>query len=168
MKSNKQTFQHQLLESLQERGSSTLIKRCVELASEKGTSSWLTVQPIAEHGFHLSKGDFRDDLCLRYHWPLPNVPSPCECGQPFSIDHSMICRKGGFPTLRHNEVRDITADLLKEVCHNVDIEPALQPCQVKHSDMQPPKLSQSLGLISLPEKFGELVREHFWCKGFLS
>ena len=127
MKSNKQTFQHQLLESLQERGSSTLIKRCVELASEKGTSSWLTVQPIAEHGFHLSKGDFRDDLCLRYHWPLPNVPSPCECGQPFSIDHSMICRKGGFPTLRHNEVRDITADLLKEVCHNVDIEPALQP-----------------------------------------
>ena len=127
MKSNKQTFQHQLLESLQERGSSTLIKRCVELASEKGTSGWLTVQPIAEHGFHLSKGDFRDDLCLRYHWPLPNVPSPCECGQPFSIDHSMICRKGGFPTLRHNEVRDITADLLKEVCHNVDIEPALQP-----------------------------------------
>ena len=42
-------------------------------------------------------------------------------------NHSMICRKGGFPTLRHNEVRDITADLLKEVCHNVDIELALQP-----------------------------------------
>ena len=33
---------------------------------------------------------------------------------------------GGFPTIRHNEVRDITATLLSEVCHNVSIEPHLQ------------------------------------------
>ena len=29
--------------------------------------------------------------------------------------------------LRHNEIRDLTADLLKEVCPNTCIEPALQP-----------------------------------------
>ena len=32
----------------------------------------------------------------------------------------------GFPTLRHNEIRDLTASLLMEVCSNVVIEPELQ------------------------------------------
>ena len=39
----------------------------------------------------------------------------------------MICPMGGFPTIRHNELRDITASLLSEVCHNVATEPRLQP-----------------------------------------
>ena len=39
----------------------------------------------------------------------------------------MSCHKGGLPTLRHNEVRDITAEMIKEVCTNVEIEPRLQP-----------------------------------------
>ena len=39
----------------------------------------------------------------------------------------MICPYGGFPIIRHNEVRDLTATLLTEVCHNVATEPALQP-----------------------------------------
>ena len=34
---------------------------------------------------------------------------------------------GGFPTIRHNEIRDLTASLLTEVCPNVAIEPHLQP-----------------------------------------
>ena len=34
---------------------------------------------------------------------------------------------GGFPTIRHNEIRDITASLLTETCHNVATEPPLQP-----------------------------------------
>ena len=99
------------------------LQRCIELGSEKGSSSWLTVLPLEDHGFHLSRGDFRDALCLRYGWHLPNVPSKCFCGKKFDVDHSMICPKGGFPTLRHNEVRDITADLLTETCKDVTIEP---------------------------------------------
>ena len=82
---------------------------------------------VEEHGFHLSKGDFRDALCMRYGWMLPNLPSKCVCGSAFNVDHAMVCSKGGFPTLRHNEIRDITADLLTEVCHDVAIEPMLQP-----------------------------------------
>ena len=103
------------------------MKRCIELASEKGASNWLSVLPVEEHGFHLSKGDFRDALCMRYGWMLPNLPSKCACGSAFNVDHAMVCPKGGFPTLRHNEIRDITADLLTEVCHDVAIEPMLQP-----------------------------------------
>ena len=29
--------------------------------------------------------------------------------------------------VRHNEIRDITANLMTEVCHDVQIEPCLQP-----------------------------------------
>ena len=38
----------------------------------------------------------------------------------------MICPRGGFPSICHNEVRDITANLLSEVCHSVGTEPSLQ------------------------------------------
>ena len=70
---------------------------------------------------------FRDALSLRYDWPLSNQPSHCACGHSFSIDHSLSCPTGGYPSIGHNEVRDITASLLSEVCHGVSIEPHLQP-----------------------------------------
>ena len=102
-------------------------KRQITLAKEKGASSWLTVMPIEEHGFFLNKGEFRDSLHLRYGWDITNTPQSCVCGSPFSIDHAMTCKRGGFPILRHNEIRDITANLLSQVCHNVATEPPLQP-----------------------------------------
>ena len=39
----------------------------------------------------------------------------------------MVCPFEGFPTIRHNEVRDLTASPLTEVSHNVQTEPSLQP-----------------------------------------
>ena len=44
----------------------------------------------------------------------------------FSV-RTIVAHRGGFPSIRHNEIRDITADLLSEVCHNVGTEPGLQP-----------------------------------------
>ena len=38
----------------------------------------------------------------------------------------MICKKGGFTTMRHNELRDLEAELLNTVCKDVQIEPVLQ------------------------------------------
>ena len=38
----------------------------------------------------------------------------------------MNCPTGGYPTLRHNELRDLTADALSEVCSGVYVEPSLQ------------------------------------------
>ena len=54
------------------------------------------------------------------------MSSSCNCGMSFSVDHAMTCNLGGFPTIRYNEIRDLTASLLSEVCHNVAIEPHLQ------------------------------------------
>jgi len=101
-------------------------------SSEKGASSWLSALPIDEHGFALHKGAFSDALCLRYGWRPPHLPSLCVCGAKFTVQHSLNCPRGGFPSIRHNEIHDITADLLNEVCHNVETEPCLQPITGEH------------------------------------
>ncbi len=103
------------------------LKRAMELAQEKGASSWLTALPIEEFGFTLHKRAFQDALALRYNWQPQNCPATCGCGARFSIEHSLSCPKGGFPSIRHNEIRDLTANLLTEVCSDVQIEPDLQP-----------------------------------------
>ena len=103
------------------------LKRAMDLGSEKGASSWLMTLPISEHGFALPKGSFRDALCLRYGWKLSNLPSQYICGTSFSSEHALSCPHGGFPSIRHDDIRDLTAKLLTEVCSNVAVEPTLQP-----------------------------------------
>ena len=63
------------------------------------------------------------NLCLRYGWLLKNVPSYCVCGSVFSTDHAMTCSHGGISITRHNDIRDITANWLSEVCRNVERKP---------------------------------------------
>ena len=41
------------------------------------------------------------------------------------MDHALTCIKGGYSVLRHNNVRDTEAELLREVCRDVTIEPPL-------------------------------------------
>ena len=48
------------------------------------------------------------------------------CGDVFDVDHAMVCRRGGFIIQRHNELRDLEAEMLKMVCNDVQIEPVLQ------------------------------------------
>ena len=105
---------------------STSLQRAMDLAQEKGASSWLTSLPLEEFGFSLHKGAFRDAIALRYGWQPSNLPSTCACGSCFSVEHALSCPKGGFPTIRHNEIRDLTGNLMTEVCHDVCIEPTLQ------------------------------------------
>ena len=103
------------------------LQHAVELASVKRASNWLTTLPLNEHGFALHKSSFQDALALRYGWPPLRTPTLCACGASFSVDHVLSCPKGGLPSLRHNEIRDLTATLLTEVCSQVCTEPELQP-----------------------------------------
>ena len=103
------------------------LQHSMTLAQEKGASSWLTALPISEFGFTLHKGAFRDALCLRYGWLPSRLPERFDCGRQFTVEHALSCPKGGFPSLRHNEIRDITAALSAEVCNSVTVEPHLQP-----------------------------------------
>ena len=103
------------------------LQRVMELASEKGASSWLTCRPLKRHGFTLTKSEFRDAIHLRYNWLPAKLPSTCSCGQPFTVSHALSCPLGGFLTIRYNEVRDLTAHLLKRAAYQVAVEPHLQP-----------------------------------------
>ena len=76
--------------------------------------------PIHEMGLTLNKREFRDALKLRYDWEI------CVCGDVLNVDHAMVCRRGGFIIQRHNELRDLKADMLSMVSNDVEIEPVLQ------------------------------------------
>ena len=51
---------------------------------------------------------------------------------PHVLDHSMICKLGGFITQRHNELRALEAEFLSMVCSDVEIEPVLQDISGEH------------------------------------
>lgn len=86
----------------------------MDLASEKGASNWLTSLPIEEYGFCLHKGAFLDALALRYGWLPSNIPLFCVCGSALTVENVLSCPRG---VIRHNEIHDVTATLLTEVCH---------------------------------------------------
>ena len=102
-------------------------KRILELCQEKGAGSWLTTTPIKTLGFALNKQDFRDSICLRYGWRVPNTPSHCYCKKEYDVDHALNCMHGGYVVKRHNRLRDLEAELMREVCLDVKTEPRLLP-----------------------------------------
>ena len=106
---------------------SKISKLLLQLSIEKGVSNWLTILPIAEYGFELSKQQFWDSICLRYGWESSKLPTTCPCGSKFDIQHIMSCKKRGYVTLRHNNFRDLTAKILSEVCCDTENEPTLVP-----------------------------------------
>ena len=91
-------------------------RKKIEICQEPGSSNWLTALPLREAGFSLNKQEFRDALAIRYNISIKELPETCACGSEFTCDHAMICKKGGLISLRHNDLRDITYELLSEVC----------------------------------------------------
>ena len=110
-----------------------MTKRILELNQEKGAGAWLTAIPLKSLGFTLNKQEFKDSMCLRYGWRIPNTPSHCQCGEKNTIDHALMCKKGGYVCLRHNRLRDLEAELMREVCSDVRTEPALIPIANKNN-----------------------------------
>ena len=95
-------------------------KRAVSLAWEKGASTWLTVIPNKDTNCDLNKRELKDAIHLRYGWEIMGTLTVCVCGDRFSVDRTMLCKHGGFIIQRHNELRDLEADLLDLVCNNVE------------------------------------------------
>ena len=68
----------------------------------------------------------------------------------------MICKKGGFISLRHNDLTYITYGLLSEVCKGVENEPDLQPLTGKTLKCQTAKTENSARL--------DVCALGFWCR----
>ena len=127
LKKNKESYLNNLFKETLERIDDVTTKRALMLSTEKGSGSWLTVLPLEKHGFCLNKQEFRDALCLRYGWNIPQMPAFCGCGQKNTMDHTLICKKGGYVAMRHNNLRDLNAEMQGEVCRDVVVEPQLLP-----------------------------------------
>ena len=63
----------------------------------------------------------------RYKKTLKNLPAKCPCGANYNVTHALDCHKGGFVNARHDQIRDVEAQLLKIVVHDVETESQLQP-----------------------------------------
>ena len=106
--------------------------RVNELNGEQRASSWLTTIPLLEEGYDLTKHLFWDLIRIRYGWTLTRLPSNCECGSKFDIQQALCCKKGGFVSLRHNHIINITLMLLKKVCKDVRVELQLPQLAVEY------------------------------------
>ena len=102
-------------------------RRARETAREKGASSWLHTRPLESQGYHLTPVEFHDAVALRMAWTPADMPKTCQCGADYTVAHALSCQLGGFPTHRHNETRDLLADVMTEACNSVAIEPLLTP-----------------------------------------
>ena len=85
-------------------------QRLHEINRTKGVSIWLSTLPIKEEGYHLEKNVFWDLIKIRYGKELNRLPETCSCGARYDLQHALSCKKGGFVALRHNTVRNITAN----------------------------------------------------------
>ena len=81
--------------------------------------TWIFSPQVSIHAGMLSLSCFAM-ICY-----MENSHSHCSCGHPFSAEHTVLSNCRGFLSTRHNEVRNITASLLSEVCHAISMEPHL-------------------------------------------
>ena len=56
-----------------------------------------------------------------------NLPTSYPWGGKSDNQHSMSCRKDGFLNIRHNDLRDLTANMMSEVRKYTGIELKLAP-----------------------------------------
>ena len=95
---------HKMAQSLKAELSQTQ-QFLVDIAQEKGVSSWLTSYPLTQHRTVQSKADFRDAVCIHYEFPINNLPT-CVCGEPMTADHAFTCPSRWSPMARHDEVKN--------------------------------------------------------------
>lgn len=132
---SKKTHFDDLLQELRE-NMSDIQRKANDIACSNGSSTWLSTLPLKEHNFSLTKREFIDALYLRYGWQMKNMPTDCICHEKYSVDHAMCCKTGGFISIRHNELVDITADMLSTVCKDVSKEPTLLPTPNNTDDLR--------------------------------
>ena len=81
---------------------------------------------------------------FRYNLHPPNLPSYCACGEVFTVNHALTCKKGGFIAQRHDTIQDLLTSHISKVCRNV--EPLLQPLHNEVFNLQSTVMSREARL----------------------
>jgi len=78
-------------------------RRALERACTTG--QWLSVFPQTRNNTSIGKDEFRDGLCMQYHYQPANLPKKCDgCNKPFKVEHALQCKKGWLVIMRHNDI----------------------------------------------------------------
>jgi hypothetical protein len=128
--------------------------------------------PSTVNGTELSAQEYRDALFLRYGRSPGDFPSHCDgCGQKFSVQHALECKKGGNVISRHNEIRDELVDLATKAFPPSSIrnEPLIHPsCS---GDTKKPKVVPTNPSVipqthrNREEIRGDLCIRNLWSRG---
>ena len=131
------------------------------ITRSKTTGAWLTTMPSLLNGTVLSAEEFRDSIRLRLGLTPHSLPHRCEgCGERFTTDHAMSCRKGGLILQRHNDIATEWGQLCAQALTPsvVTDEPLIQnsrDVQVAGTNRTEPR----------PELRGDIAVHGFWTPG---
>jgi hypothetical protein len=97
------------LDGLKASGGRKMAKRLDRMSE---TGAWLSAIPNRFDGTELSREEFQDNLAIRYGLRPRGLPDRCDgCNEPFSVEHGLNCKKGGFVGQRHDDVCEELAHL---------------------------------------------------------
>jgi hypothetical protein len=127
----------------------------------KSTGAWLTTMPNLLNGSDLSAEEFRDGVRLRFGLTPKAMQPRCDgCGERFTTEHAMSCRKGGLIMQRHDDIVTTWGQLCGQAYtpSTVSDEPLILPSRdipVNNANRTEPA----------PELRGDLAVHGFWTRG---
>ena len=138
---------------------STMDKRRIQRSASTG--AWLTTMPNLLNGSDLLAEEFRDGLHLRLGLK-PNAMHPrCDgCGERFTTEHAMSCRKGGLILHRHNDM----ANTWGHLCGQAHTPSTVSDETLINSSQDVP-LDGTNRTEPSPELRGDLAVHGFWTRG---
>ncbi len=76
------------------------------------TGAWPSVIPNPFDGMELSQEEFQDNLAICYSLHPRGLPGHCNgCREPFTVEHGLSCKKGGFVGQQHDDICKESAHL---------------------------------------------------------
>ena len=157
-KATQRTAAEGRLEAILE-GSRPMEKRRIQRSA--ATGAWLSTLPNLLNGSDLSAEEFRDGVRLRLGLTPLSLPPRCDgCGERFTTEHAMSCRKGGLILHRHNDLVATWGQLCGQAHtpSTVSDEPLIQTSQ----DVQVAGTNRTE---PTPELRGDVAVHGFWTRG---
>lgn len=85
------------------------------MAQHVAASTWVATQAIRGHRFELKQNSSLTPSPGHDGWSLHGLPGLYTCDTPSTAYHAMTCKTEAFVFMIHDEVRDLTTQMLTEV-----------------------------------------------------